>query len=161
MGPGVRRDDSGGVRFECGRSQLGLRTSTDLRFQTARCVQPQLRDLAAHAREFILNVQPSWDQRVQGKPDAQCTRSLACEVIKHTSVVTAGSPEKPGLPCAMVYGLFRALPGDRALLPPSLTSVPANLTPASGCQDYTTSPSAGRRLRLKRRLRPPHPAPRP
>jgi hypothetical protein len=39
-------------------------------------------------------------------------------------------------------GLFRALPGDRALLPPSLTDNSANLTPASGCQDHTTSPSA-------------------
>jgi hypothetical protein len=51
------------------------------------------------------------------------------------------------------YDLFRALPGDRALLPPSpadmvlskpgradLTS--ANLTPASGRQDHTTSPYA-------------------
>ena len=42
----------------------------------------------------------------------------------------------------MVYGLLRALPGDRAFLPPSLADVPANLTPASGRQDHTTSPSA-------------------
>jgi hypothetical protein len=42
----------------------------------------------------------------------------------------------------MVYSLFRALPGDRALLPPSSADNSANLTPASGCQDHTTSPSA-------------------
>jgi hypothetical protein len=43
----------------------------------------------------------------------------------------------------MVYDLFRALPGDPAFLPPSLTrKIPANLTPASGRQDHTTSPSA-------------------
>jgi len=36
----------------------------------------------------------------------------------------------------------------------------ANLTPASRCQDYTTSPSARKRPRQKRHLRPPHPAPR-
>jgi hypothetical protein len=51
-------------------------------------------------------------------------------------------------------GLSRALPGDRAFLPPSLcgltasvarlgrNSPPQNLTPASGRQDHTTSPSA-------------------
>src|SRR6266481_6989919 len=39
-------------------------------------------------------------------------------------------------------GFLRALLGDRALLPPSLTSLPVNLTPASGRQDHTTSPSA-------------------
>src|SRR5260370_3086372 len=58
----------------------------------------------------------------------------------------------------MFYGLFRALPGDRALLPPSLaepaacprpvgpTCHPANLTPASGRQDHTTSPYAATSL---------------
>jgi hypothetical protein len=43
----------------------------------------------------------------------------------------------------MVYGLLRALPGDRALLPPSSAeNVSADLTPASRRQDHTTSPSA-------------------
>jgi hypothetical protein len=43
----------------------------------------------------------------------------------------------------MVYGLFRALPGDRACLPPSLSGMTsANLTPASGRQDHTSLPSA-------------------
>src|ERR1039458_5754381 len=44
----------------------------------------------------------------------------------------------------MVYGLYRALPGDRAFLPPSplRSLLLKNLTPASGCQDHTTSPSA-------------------
>src|SRR5258705_1307025 len=51
------------------------------------------------------------------------------------------------------YGLFRALPGDRALLPPSPCGLkvlsspvepnepPQDLTPASRRQDHTTSPS--------------------
>src|ERR1035437_4546003 len=58
-------------------------------------------------------------------------------------------------------GLLRALPGDRAFLPPSFAENPANSTPASGRQDPTTSPSANGRSRLWRRLRPPHSAPRP
>src|SRR6476661_676719 len=63
---------------------------------------------------------------------------------KHTSVVAEGSPEQPGIPCAMVYGLFRALPGDHACLPPSPARLLADLTPASERQDHTTSPSADR-----------------
>jgi hypothetical protein len=35
-------------------------------------------------------------------PDAQCTRSLACKWKKHTSVVTTGTPQQAGTPCAMV-----------------------------------------------------------
>ena len=39
-------------------------------------------------------------------------------------------------------GFLRALLGDRAFLPPSPALLSANLTPASGRQDHTTSPSA-------------------
>src|SRR6266849_757325 len=66
-------------------------------------------------------------------------------------------------------GFLRALPGDRALLPPSLArrgSVFANLAPASGRQDHTTSPSAATSFVLRTvstvRLtlpRPSHPVP--
>src|ERR1700716_1258657 len=42
----------------------------------------------------------------------------------------------------MVLTVSFALPGDRALLPPSPAEPSASLTPASGCQDHTTSPSA-------------------
>jgi hypothetical protein len=41
----------------------------------------------------------------------------------------------------MVYGLLRAHPGDRALLPPSPARLSASLTPASRCQVHTTWPS--------------------
>jgi hypothetical protein len=39
-------------------------------------------------------------------------------------------------------GFLRALPGDRAFLSPSSTDRSVDLTPASGRQDHTTSPSA-------------------
>ncbi len=40
-------------------------------------------------------------------PGAQCTRSLVCDKNKHTSIVTTVTPERPGIPRAMVYaGLF-------------------------------------------------------
>src|SRR6266849_2937459 len=86
--------------------------------------------------------------RAWGMPDARCTRSLACEwIVKHTSVVTTGPPESPGIPARNGFnGLFRALPGERIrlvtvisgfqVLPdpvgPDLTS--ASLTPATGAR---------------------------
>src|SRR6202011_4025956 len=48
-----------------------------------------------------VNVPP----KTEGARKAGCadrTRSLAWEIKNHTSIVTTGSPETPGLPCAMV-----------------------------------------------------------
>ena len=54
-------------------------------------------------------------------------------------------------------------PRRPAFLPPSPLGslLLKSLTPASGCQDHTPSPSASKRSRLQRPQRPPHPAPRP
>ena len=69
----------------------------------------------------------------------------------------------PAFPHANGFNsLYRALPGDRAFLPPSparCESIVANLTSASRCQDHTTSPSASSCARLAPPKRPPHPAP--
>jgi hypothetical protein len=91
----------------------------------------------------------------------QCTRSLACENKKHASIVTTGSPEIPGLPCANGFnGFLRALPGDRAFLSPSSAEISSvDLMPASRHQDHTTSPSASMRVVFTQRSvhRIPHP----
>jgi hypothetical protein len=42
-------------------------------------------------------------------PGVQCTRSLACESKKHTSVVTTVTPGSPGIPYAMVLTVSFAL----------------------------------------------------
>src|SRR6202165_3944087 len=52
------------------------------------------------------------------RPIAACAMS----VVERTRVSQV-TPESPGTPRAMVYGLFRALPGDRAFLPPSPAKV--------------------------------------
>src|SRR5207249_2888318 len=52
----------------------------------------------------------------------------------------------PAFPAQWFYGLFRALPGDQACLTPSPALLIANLTPASGRQNHTTSPSASARF---------------
>src|ERR1700682_6017800 len=42
-------------------------------------------------------------------PGAQCTRSLACKIKKHTSVVTTVTPDSPGIPRAMVLTAYFVL----------------------------------------------------
>jgi hypothetical protein len=76
-------------------------------------------------------------------PGVRCARSRACSVVStrvshhgHTGF-TRHSPRNG------FNGFLRALPGDRAFLSPSSADLSsANLTPASGRQDHTTSPSA-------------------
>jgi hypothetical protein len=80
-------------------------------------------------------------QRAQGMPGARSARSLACRK-KTRELVTTVTPVHPAFPAQWFYGFLRALPGDRAWLPPSPADYSANLTPASGRQDHTTSPSA-------------------
>jgi hypothetical protein len=79
---------------------------------------------------------------------------------QHTSSVTTGTPHQPAFPARWFYGFLRALPGDRAFLPPSLVNSSTNLAPASGRQNHTTSPSATALLVLQHHRRPSHPAPR-
>jgi hypothetical protein len=98
-------------------------------------------------------------------PGARCTRSLACKIKKHTSVVTTGSPERPGIPCAMVLTVSFALSPVTGLfchrrLADRSTRLDASVG-ASGPHDFTVRdriirPRANARLTLPR---PPHPAP--
>src|SRR5882757_3653924 len=101
----------------------------------------------------------SAQKRAWGMPGARCTRGLVCTCSgrKHTS-----NNEYTGITrhsrTQWFYGLCRALPGDRALLPPSSrgypacphpvgpTRLPQDLTPASGRQDHTILPSAATSL---------------
>jgi hypothetical protein len=74
-----------------------------------------IRILAARfASEFCTNFVPR-KQRAQGRPGAGRTRSLVCSKKAH-ELVTTGSTETSGLPCAMVLTLLRALPGVRDLI---------------------------------------------
>src|SRR6266403_1622819 len=75
-------------------------------------------------------------------PGVQRARSLACKVKKHTSIVTTVTPERPGIPRAMVLRLTSRSPRRSGLLSPSSARLLADLTPASGRQNHTTSPSA-------------------
>jgi len=92
-------------------------------------------------------------------PGGRCARGLVCNDSgrAHTSIQV--TPESPGIPHAMVYGLYVFSPVLRAFWPPSPALLIANLTPASGCQDHTTSPSASApfvQQRLSVHRIPPH-----
>ncbi|MEA2917500.1 MAG: hypothetical protein QOJ15_9581 [Bradyrhizobium sp.] len=82
------------------------------------------------------------DQKAQGTPGARCTRGLVCKNAQKNAHEHTGSAEAIRHSLRNGLRLIRALPGDRAFLPPSPALLSANLTPASGRQDHTTSPSA-------------------
>jgi hypothetical protein len=113
-----------------------------LNFQTAE--RARVRILAALFARALHEYCPSLgrgrrESRVPAAPGAS-----RAKWIEHTSIVTTGSDGFTRLsPRNGFNGLYRALPGDRALLPPSSRGkIRKHLTPASGCQDHTTSPSA-------------------
>jgi len=80
----------------CGRRGMDCFASLAV---TSR-VETQLNPPATRCARVVQDHSPK--KRAQGKPGARCTRSLACELKKHTSIVTTGSPVWSGLPCAMV-----------------------------------------------------------
>src|SRR5450631_478696 len=75
------------------------------------------RDLAAPTRPSFANDPPS---RFRGRREGRVLAAPMAPVrVKMHGAGTTGTSRTTGLPCAMVYGLLRALPGDRAFLPPS------------------------------------------
>src|SRR6266850_211087 len=124
-----------------------------------------------HAPEPLMNLSPNRGRgecRVPNAPAASCAMIL----VERTRVTTS-TPESPGISARNGFnGFLRALPGDRALLPPSPCGLkvlsspvepnepPQDLTPASRRQDHTTSPSASSAVvlhaanRSRRAIRP-------
>src|SRR5215475_9752223 len=78
---------------------------------------------------------------------------------KKQAAVTTGTPNIPAFPAQWFTAYFVFSPESRAFLPPSPSGSPKDLTPASGCQDHTTSPSACGITRQLMRPRPSRPAP--
>jgi len=109
------------------------------------CSRTHLRDLAVRwARVWLSTRRPPIRGRRECRaPDAP---AAACaEVVIVSTRVSQVTPENTRhSPRNGFNGFLRALPGDRAFLPPSSPRnlFLENLTPASGCQDHTTSPSA-------------------
>ena len=102
-------------------------------------------------------------ERKEGAGNAGCaarTHSLACKQKRHasrshhrSSRFTRHSPRNG------FNGFLRALPGVRDVLVTvigEMQSIVANLAPAKGRQNHTTSPSACRAARQAAQPRPPH-----
>ena len=115
---------------------------------------------ASRAR-FAKYVPPSEIQRAQGMPGGRCARSLVCKKTNTRVSHHGHTGNHPAFPAQWFYGLLRALPGDQACLTPSPALLLADLTPALGRQNDTTSPYASRPRSSSALPRPPHPAPRP
>src|SRR5216684_9236662 len=123
------------------------------------------------APEPLMNLPP-----IEGVGNAGCPlhpRPRVHLVVVERTRVTTSTPESPDVPARNGFnGFLRALPGDRALLPPSPCGLkvlsspvepnepPQDLTPASRRQDHTTSPSASSAVvlhaanRSRRAIRP-------
>src|SRR5713101_8972363 len=79
-------------------------------------------------------------------PGGQCTRGLVCDKNKHTSVVTTGPPESPGIPARNGFTAYFVLsPATNSSChrhprikgssnPVELDFASANLTPATGAR---------------------------
>jgi len=103
------------------------------------------RILAARCARVLRRSWTLFQQRAQGKPGADCTRGLPCNK-KHGSQETTGSTgQLPAFPARWFTAYF-ALSLVTGLFchhhPQDAERVFADLTPASGRQDHTTSPSA-------------------
>src|ERR1700730_3505288 len=109
---------------------------------------------------FSVNIPPFRNQRAQGRPGARCTRGLVCKLhIEKRTRAYRFSGNTPAFP-AQWFTAYSALSSATGFLATVISEIPpANLTPASGRQDHTTSPSASRAFR-QRRIRvhriPPH-----
>jgi hypothetical protein len=94
------------------------------------------------------------ERRVPAAPAAPCAK------VESTRVLTADTPEHPAFPHAMVLTVYSVISPVTGLVchrhrrneapphsPVGQEAPSANLTPASGRQDHTTSPSAGHIIR--------------
>ena len=111
-----------------------------------------------HPRElFQKTFRPS---KEEGAGKTGCTLHPRSRAQRHTRKRARAyrfSGGNPAFPAQWFYDLFRALPGDRLSCHRRLR-IAASLTPASGCQDHTTSPYAT--ARSSRTLpRPSQPGP--
>ena len=133
--------------------------------------ETQLRNLAARCARVLLN---HLARKSEGAGNAGCPmhpQPRVQVVVKHTSVVTTGTPGTPGIPRAMVLTAYfvlspatnsschrrRRIKGSSDPVGPTRLR---RLDTSNGCQDHTASPYAVSivRLRAVRRSRAYQPA---
>src|SRR6266852_5357142 len=91
---------------------------TNFTFQTAKTIQTRIHDLAAPCARGV-DESPALRGRGECRAPVAPAASCALVVIERTRGTTS-TPASPGIPARNGFnGFLRALPGDRALLPPS------------------------------------------
>jgi hypothetical protein len=100
------RDDGGGFAGAVARLRFD--------FQTAGGMRPRSR---GSMRPRFASISPTFGEEGAGKAGCRLHPWVPCK--ESTGVGPQVNRRHPGFPCAMGYGLLRALPGDRAFLPPS------------------------------------------
>jgi hypothetical protein len=114
-----------------------------LRVMTIGVVATTSRSRRTFARGLTLNFPPSHNRgrRECRAPDAPA--ALRAKVRVARTQVNTVTPESPGIPRAMVLRRISRSPRGPGSFAPVVSRVnPQTLTPASGCQDHTTLPSA-------------------
>jgi hypothetical protein len=119
----------------------------------------RFRSRSINCSGFSVETPPSNHKRAREMPGAGRARSPMCKGRKHTGVVTAVTPDIPAFPRRWRYGFLRSLPGDRLFVSVGDNARALHRTPASGCQDAPTSPSAKPAVRLPAVSWPSYPAP--
>src|SRR6266478_3053858 len=163
--PSLTPRNTGSPAGACHRA--AIRPTRWLAMTSKHTFTPSPRD----APEPLMNLSPK-----EGVGNVGCPlhpRPRVHLVVVERTRVTTSTPESPDVPARNGFnGFLRALPGDRALLPPSPCGLkvlsspvepnepPQDLTPASRRQDHTTSPSASSAVvlhaanRSRRAIRP-------
>jgi len=127
---------------------------------TAPAQQTQLRVLAARAR-VLLYVRPSEISEGAGnagramRPQPRMQNKKAYEHSHHGHTGDTRHSPRNGF-----NGFLRALPGDRACLPPSLTESLRQLDASVGASEPHDFAVRISTIRQRRQPRPPHPVPR-
>src|ERR1700742_951824 len=103
----------------------------------------KLRSRGTICPSFAVCERPLKDEGAGNAGYIQCTRSFACKNGKHANKSTTGSPERSGIPCAMVLTVsFVVSPETGFVVSVGDNARALHRTSASGCQDAMTSPSA-------------------
>src|ERR1700676_5519683 len=151
MDPRIIPDQVGDRRPGTTRVFVSTSRSTNTTSRSRGLICPRF------ARDFL--TLPSEGAGNTGRP-MRPIAACAMSVVERTRVSQV-TPESPGIPRAMVYGLFRALPGDRAFLPPSPAKVAfRELDAGGGASGPHVFAVRFTRRSLSAHPRPPHPSPR-
>ncbi len=146
------RRTPGRTRFSCFDSNF---TGHHRHCEFLTCVHV----LAAHFARGLHQVRPHREQRARGRPGARRTRGLVCKLHKkmRTRAYRFGGGI-PAFPAQWFYGLYRALPGERAFLPPSpCRNSSARLSASIGAPEPHDFAVRFTCTRLSHVPRPPHP----